>query len=273
VYSLPISKVFRNIGGIDVFADAGAGLTGVSDCSVAWGDYDNDGDLDVLLTGQSVAKVYRNGGQPANTPPAAPGSLSAVRNGGLVTFSWTASSDDHTAASGLSYNLQVGTSPSGDQWMPAMAAANGYRRVARLGNAQERSSWTLALPPGPYYWNVQAIDGAFQGSAFSVGSTVAVEEAAEVPASFDLGPAAPNPFATEVALNFSLPQRGRVELAVFDPQGRRVRVLVRGERVAGRHRVQWDGRDESGVRERNGIYLIHMTAAGNNWTRKLVLAR
>ncbi|ETR64848.1 MAG: hypothetical protein OMM_15253, partial [Candidatus Magnetoglobus multicellularis str. Araruama] len=41
-------------------------LTGVSQGSVAFGDYDNDGDLDILLTGSSssgrIAKVYRNTG-------------------------------------------------------------------------------------------------------------------------------------------------------------------------------------------------------------------
>ncbi len=33
------------------FTDVGAGLAGVDQGSVAWGDYDNDGDLDILLTG------------------------------------------------------------------------------------------------------------------------------------------------------------------------------------------------------------------------------
>jgi hypothetical protein len=29
------------------------------------------------------------------------------------------------------------------------------------------SRWSLAIPAGPYYWGVQAIDGAFQGSPFA----------------------------------------------------------------------------------------------------------
>jgi hypothetical protein len=67
-----VAKVYRNDGG--VFVDSGPAddaLTGVNYSSVAWGDYDNDGDLDILLTGStgvgSVAKVYRNTAAPLST--------------------------------------------------------------------------------------------------------------------------------------------------------------------------------------------------------------
>jgi hypothetical protein len=77
--SARVSKVYRNDGD-GAFTDIGAGLTGVGYSSVAWGDYDNDGDLDILLTGNSaggrVSKVYRNDGPSGFTDVAA--DLSAV---------------------------------------------------------------------------------------------------------------------------------------------------------------------------------------------------
>lgn len=45
-----MSRVYRNDGG-GVFTDIVAGLIGVRSGSAAWGDYDNDGSLDILLTG------------------------------------------------------------------------------------------------------------------------------------------------------------------------------------------------------------------------------
>ncbi|WP_298543377.1 FG-GAP-like repeat-containing protein [uncultured Aquimarina sp.] len=61
--SLDISKIYTNDGG--TFTElTSANLTGVSYSSTAWGDYDNDGDLDVLLSGYTgsarVTKVYTN---------------------------------------------------------------------------------------------------------------------------------------------------------------------------------------------------------------------
>jgi len=61
-----VSKIYRNNGDNSFTEQAGISLTGISLSSVAWGDYDNDGDLDILLTGNTgsslVSKIYHNNG-------------------------------------------------------------------------------------------------------------------------------------------------------------------------------------------------------------------
>ena len=54
--------------GDNTFSNSGISLTGVYNGSAAWGDYDNDGDLDLLVTGttgftlDALTKLYRNDG-------------------------------------------------------------------------------------------------------------------------------------------------------------------------------------------------------------------
>lgn len=64
------SSLYKNRGGV-LSRDSTNSLTSVSSSSVAWGDYDSDGDLDILLTGGNYwpgggygpqTEVYRNDG-------------------------------------------------------------------------------------------------------------------------------------------------------------------------------------------------------------------
>ena len=64
----PVTEAWRNDGPSAgwTFSQHSTAPTGVLDASVAWGDYDNDGDLDILLAGYSsggsVTEVWRNDG-------------------------------------------------------------------------------------------------------------------------------------------------------------------------------------------------------------------
>ena len=64
VFLLQFSTPLHAQGFTEVFAGS---LEGVVLSSVAWGDYDNDGDLDILLTGQNsstvdIFKIYQKTG-------------------------------------------------------------------------------------------------------------------------------------------------------------------------------------------------------------------
>lgn len=60
--SSDIAKVYHNNGDGTFTEKPSIALTGVENGSVAWGDFDNDGYLDILITGSWVSKVYRNNG-------------------------------------------------------------------------------------------------------------------------------------------------------------------------------------------------------------------
>jgi CSLREA domain-containing protein len=169
-----IAKVYRNDGS-GVFTDIGSGLLGVMEGSVAWGDYDNDGDLDILLTGctqaycNGLTRIYRNNAASPNSVPSSPTGLEATTSGRSAILSWSAASDIQTPANGLTYNLRVGGTPDGSEIAAAMSAGNGYRLVPQPGNIQHGITATLTslTANATYYWSVQAIDTAFSGSAFA----------------------------------------------------------------------------------------------------------
>lgn len=69
--------------------------------------------------------------------------------------------------------------------------------------------------------------------------------------------AGPNPSRAAVRLSPPLPGAARVE--VFDPAGRRLRIL---ERTEGADPLEWDGRDQSGRMVTSGIYFARLVASG-----------
>ena len=72
---------------------------------------------------------------------------------------------------------------------------------------------------------------------------------------------------------FDLPRAERVRLAVYDLQGRRVRVLEDRVLEPGRHERIWDGSDGSGAPARAGIYFVRLETSSAMLQRKAVLTR
>ena len=176
-----VSQLWRNTGSgfENVTAIVAPGLPDLSDGSVAWGDYDNDGRLDLLLTGYAtngyISQLWRNYTPISNTPPSAPTGLVMTASSNAVMLSWNSATDDQTPASGLTYNVRAGTTPGGNNLLSAhVNATNGFRRVPAMGNAMLRHSLPLTgLTNGQtVYWSVQAVDTAFVGGPFATETSV-----------------------------------------------------------------------------------------------------
>ncbi len=104
----------------------------------------------------------------------------------------------------------------------------------------------------------------------------AVEEAADtgLPQEFALEAAYPNPFNASVQIPFVVWQANTpVELTVHDVLGRTVRTLIAGTMDAGRHVLQWDGRNAAGEPVGTGAYLVQLRAGSQRAVGKVMLIK
>ncbi|ETR70928.1 MAG: hypothetical protein OMM_02878 [Candidatus Magnetoglobus multicellularis str. Araruama] len=167
-----ISRVYTNMGSGTFQESSLAVLPGVENASVSWTDYDNDGDLDLLISGKNAAgtkitKIYKNALNSVNTAPSAPQNLSQTVSGLTASLSWSASSDAETSYTGLTYNIRMGSSPGGTNIVSPMAiTATGQLLIPKTGHIQTCSYTLSNLPTGTYYWSVQSVDNGLKGSAF-----------------------------------------------------------------------------------------------------------
>ncbi len=146
--------IYRNDDG--QFVDSGADMVGFFDSWVAWGDVDNDDDLDALVMGNFLGgyytRVYRNNIAIPNDPPTAPSNLTVTTHNISATLGWSVAHDVQSPATGLTYNLRIGTTPGGfDVLAPMAQTSAGDRRLPQSGNAGARTSWTIrSLAPNTY---------------------------------------------------------------------------------------------------------------------------
>src|SRR5256885_5168989 len=94
-----------------------------------WGDFDNDGRLDLILSDSTyTAYLYKNITAVANVPPSVPTALAAAATRTNVLLSWNDAVDQNQAG-GLTYNVRVGTTPGASDVISPMSAPDGFRRV------------------------------------------------------------------------------------------------------------------------------------------------
>lgn len=83
----------------------------------------------------------------------------------------------------------------------------------------------------------------------------------------------PNPFNPSTLINFSLPRAQRVNLMVFDLQGKQVANLANRVFVEGPHGVPWHGRDNDGNLVASGPYLVRLVSEDQTIGRKIMLLK
>jgi hypothetical protein len=145
--------------------------------SASWGDYDNDGDLDILTTGYVDINdpqliIYRNDLATPNTPPSVPNNL--ITNSfelNNVDISWDNSSDNETISDALTYNLHVEDAAANIIFSSYSNLETGFLKRIWKGNMGTSNNWNFNnLENGQYTAFVQSIDAGYRTSQFSDSS-------------------------------------------------------------------------------------------------------
>jgi hypothetical protein len=139
------------------------------------------------------------------------------------------------------------------------------------------TSVTFPAPPDTTWYVICAVDTSGYSSGYS----------AEVMSAPDIGTAVgdvvrltnslhqnvPNPFNPSTAIRYSIAERVRVTIRIYDVAGRLVRTLANEDRSPNVYTVVWDGANDAGQSVSSGIYFYRITAGSFVQTKKMVLLK
>jgi len=81
----------------------------------------------------------------------------------------------------------------------------------------------------------------------------------------------PNPFNPETTIAYSVKDRCKVLLEVYNLKGQRVRILVNEEKGNGHYKAVFNAKDDKGNALSSGIYFYRLQAGNYVSTRKMLL--
>ncbi len=97
---------------------------------------------------------------------------------------------------------------------------------------------------------------------------VSLTEKLNLPESFGLAKAYPNPFNPVTTLTYALPVDSHVSLVVYDLTGREITTLVNGFTSTGYHSITWNADIQS-----SGVYFVHFSAGDYHEVQKIMLMK
>ncbi len=295
--------------------------------SCAWGDYDNDGDIDIFVPGEDENnatpkrgedRLYRNDGPAGFTEVAKLYGLADLQtgygcawgdidnDGDLDLYLAIAKSFDQVSGKGYD-KLYVNEQGNKNNWIElnlvgtvsnksAIGArircvsgdlsqireingGSGYisqnmlRAHFGFGQRTMVDSIIIRWPSGTIdkYTNV-AVN---QILTLAEGAASAVKQIATGPVrDFRLYQNYPNPFNPGTTINYELSSATPVSIKLFNMRGEQIATLVDNElETAGCHSVFWNGKNSAGYAVSSGIYLYRLQIEGFQEIRKMALMK
>ena len=83
----------------------------------------------------------------------------------------------------------------------------------------------------------------------------------------------PNPFAETTTISFQLSVSAPVKINIYNLLGEKIRTVLHAEKPAGPSEVTWNGKDDHGLLQANGVYFVEMRVQNQIYRKKLIYLR
>ena len=113
----------------------------------------------------------------------------------------------------------------------------------------------------------------FDGVLFQISEILGMGDANSIPDHYALHSPYPNPFNPKTMIAYDVPKDGKIELVIFDINGRLVKMLESSNIRAGHHEIEWDAKDSNGKGVSAGVYLVRFTSEKFYDTKKVLLLK
>jgi len=85
---------------------------------------------------------------------------------------------------------------------------------------------------------------------------------------FELYQNFPNPFNPITTINFELLKAAQIQLIVYNVEGKKIKILIKGNKTAGSHSIKFDGTNYP-----TGIYFYKLISGGSEIVKKMILIK
>ena len=107
----------------------------------------------------------------------------------------------------------------------------------------------------------------FRSKFYKVDDPLSIKE---IPSEFKFYDPYPNPFNPEITFSFELVNRSNIDLIIYDVLGRKIKSFNRNQLKSGRHKLNWNATDNTGVAVSTGIYLYEFKIGTEKRTGKVI---
>lgn len=206
-------------------------------------------------------------------------SFNAVYHNGISTVNWTSQSESNnqgwnifrSESSNLDKSFRINNS---------MIPGAGTTGIPTEYNFDDE--YQLELNSTYYYW-LESLDMANFSNLYGPISLIISNDNEENPDPPDTNIGIlklcnyPNPFNSNTEISFILKDEGPVELNVYNIKGQKIASLYNGyisENDLNKSiKVNWNGKDQSGMEMISGIYFYEIKTANGDFTNKMILLK